>query len=223
MSDEIRVCIDRLPPPKTPGGRLALIKANCWQGGEAIAISFMDGQPALWDRVKTHARTWQKYTNLSLFFRQTDDTQIRISFKQKGSWSHIGTACRTVPKNEPTMNFGWLTPESSDDEVRRVVLHEFGHALACIHEHQNPAGGIKWNKQAVYDYFSGEPNYWTKEQIDHNLLETYDKDMTAFTKLDPKSIMMYPIDRRLTEDGLEVGWNRDLSDTDKDFIFEMYP
>ena len=92
MSDEIRVCIDRLPPPKTPGGRLALIKANCWQGGEAIAISFMDGQPALWDRVKTHARTWQKYTNLSLFFRQTDDTQIRISFKQKGSWSHIGTA-----------------------------------------------------------------------------------------------------------------------------------
>ena len=48
------------------------------------------------------------------------------------------------------MNYGWLTPESAQDEVRRVVLHEFGHALGLIHEHQNPkGGGIEWNRDAV--------------------------------------------------------------------------
>ena len=29
------------------------------------------------------------------------------------------------------MNFGWLTPSSSDDELQRVVLHEFGHFTAA--------------------------------------------------------------------------------------------
>ena len=47
------------------------------------------------------------------------------------------------------MNYGWLTPDSDDDELRRVVLHEFGHALGLIHEHQNPEGGIEWNEPAV--------------------------------------------------------------------------
>jgi len=29
-----------------------------------------------------------------------------------------------------------------------TVLHEFGHALGLIHEHQNPAsGGFKWNRE----------------------------------------------------------------------------
>jgi len=44
----------------------------------------------------------------------------------------------------PTMNFGWLNEDSDEDEYSRVVLHEFGHSLSCIHEHQHPANGIPW-------------------------------------------------------------------------------
>ncbi|WP_437321271.1 matrixin family metalloprotease [Sorangium sp. So ce385] len=41
------------------------------------------------------------------------------------------------------MNFGWLTLESTQADVESVVLHEFGHALGLIHEHQHPENGIK--------------------------------------------------------------------------------
>ncbi len=47
---------------------------------------------------------------------------------------------------------GWLEPDTPNDEYRRVVLHEFGHALGGIHEHQSPASGvIPWDKPKVYE------------------------------------------------------------------------
>ena len=33
----------------------------------------------------------------------------------------------------------------------RVILHEFGHALALVHEHQNSALSIQWNETAVIE------------------------------------------------------------------------
>ena len=33
---------------------------------------------------------------------------------------------------------------------RPTVLHEFGHALGLIHEHQSPfKGGFEWNREEV--------------------------------------------------------------------------
>jgi hypothetical protein len=221
--DDIRACIDRLPPPPSRDERMALVKGAKWQPGDAIVVSFVDGDTALQHRVKTYAQAWTRHANLRLYFRQDPRADIRISFKQRGSWSHLGTFCRRIPADQPTMNFGWLRSDSSDDEVSRVVLHEFGHALGCIHEHQHPESGIRWKKQAVYDYYAGPPNHWTPAQVDRNLFQTYDKTLTLYSLPDPASIMMYPIDPRFTEDGFSVGLNRELSATDRDFIRTMYP
>jgi hypothetical protein len=223
MAEVIKVCIDRRPPPKTDAERLALVTGSKWQPGDAIRVVFMDGDPAVQEKVKRVAETWTKLANVKFYFVQDPKADIRISFNQRGSWSYIGRGCLDVPSDEPTMNYGWLTPESTDDEVRRVVLHEFGHALACIHEHQNPAGGINWNKPAVYAYFAGPPNSWPKERVDQNLFATYSKDLTSYSALDRNSIMMYPIPKEFTLDGFEVGLNTDLSGTDKEFIRQMYP
>ena len=113
------------------------------------------------------------------------------------------------------MNLGWLD--------NAVVLHEFGHAIGLGHEHQNPVGGIQWNKPAVYAELAGPPNFWPPEVVDHNLFNTYSREQTIGTDLDPLSIMMYPIDQNWTLNDFSVGFNPDLSAVDKAFVAELYP
>jgi serralysin len=206
--------------------RAGLVKDSKWTGGDVISISFIDGDPGVQDKVKAVALSWvsPELANLPFAFRKdTTDTLIRISFQNPGSWSVIGTSCRQVPKVQPTMNFGWLTPSSNDDEIRRVVLHEFGHALGLIHEHQNPGGAIQWNRDAVIRDLSGPPNNWPLEVIEHNMFEPYAAAESNYTKLDEKSIMMYPIPANWTSNGFTVGLNSDLSGVDRTFIHAQYP
>jgi serralysin len=119
------------------------------------------------------------------------------------------------------MNYGWLTPASPDDVLQRVVLHEFGHALGLIHEHQNPKGAINWNRDAVIRDLSGPPNNWDLAKIEHNMFRKYE-DVTA-TNADSTSIMMYPIPKAWTLDGFSAGLNGSLSQDDRDLIRSVYP
>lgn len=206
--------------------RAALVKAAKWPAGSIISVSFLDGIDSVKNRVQQVAKRWaaQGMANLRLVFQDNTDSLIRISFKARGSWSVLGTACKQITdKSKPTMNYGWLTESSTDDQVKRVVLHEFGHALGLIHEHQNPAGGIKWNRDAVIRDLSGPPNDWDLQTIEHNMFKTIDANESNFTTLDPASIMMYPLPATWTTDGFSVGLNSDLSAKDKKFIRQQYP
>lgn len=223
MSEPLRVCVDRERQPPEKGLRLALVKGSLWPAGMTIRIHFMDGDPGVHQRVATAAGEWMQHANIDLLFGAGPEAEVRISFAIGGSWSHVGTDALRVPHERPTLNLGWLTPATLEPELRRVVLHEFGHMLGCIHEHQNPAGGIPWNRQAVYDYYGGPPNNWDQQKIDHNVFETYAEDLTCHTSVDRDSIMMYPIPSAFTTNGYSVGLNTELSQQDKSFIAEMYP
>ncbi|MFD1611156.1 M12 family metallopeptidase [Sphingomonas tabacisoli] len=204
--------------------KAALVKSSKWAPGSNIRIAFLDGTAQQKALVKQYAVEW--ITNLAnLKFSWVNDpaqSDIRISFKYPGSWSVIGTTCKTVPKNQATMNFGWLTPTVTPAEARRVILHEFGHAVGLIHEHQNPKGGIHWNKQAVIDDLSGPPNNWDLPTIQHNMFDAYAASEINGTKLDKDSIMLYPIPISWTTDGFSAGLNGQLSATDKTFIKQQY-
>lgn len=209
-------------PARSPM-RMALVTGRKWKNGRTLRVSFMGGDSYVRDKVKDFAVGWSEHANLIFEFGSDPDAEIRVAFTQgEGSWSWIGTEGLVIPKNEATMNLGWLTRGTANDEYSRVVLHEFGHAIGCLHEHQNPAASIKWNRQAVYRYYMGPPNSWSKEDVDTNLFDTYARDKTQFTDFDAKSIMVYAIPPEHTTDGYNVSTNSKLSQTDIQFISTAY-
>src|SRR5207253_8077324 len=130
-------------------------------------------------KVEHYAHTWEQFANIKFVFGNDPNAEVRIAFDpSSGSWSYIGTDVLTIPAGQPTMNYGWLTPTTDDTEYSRVVIHEFGHTLGCIHEHQNPAGGIKWNKAQVMHDLMGPPNNWSADQVENNMFRRYGRNIT---------------------------------------------
>lgn len=199
-------------------------KGKQWKVGEVIDIYFIfeDGDSNKYKRevsnyVKEVASEWEKYGNFK--FNWVDDvskSDIRISFREElGAWSYIGTDALFIPKHEATMNLGWLDSA--------VVLHEFGHMLGLLHEHQNPKGGLEWNEEVVKRELSGPPNNWDEETIYHNVLRKIPLSSTNGTAFDPRSIMLYFFPGRWTKSGKGTHRNYDLSETDKAYIAQLYP
>lgn len=221
------------PPPLVirPGQaihpvEIALFAGKKWANRRKVGIKFLDGTKTQKAKTQKYAEVWEQFASINFDFNAGAKAEIRISFKEKGSWSALGTDCliaSAFPKSKPTMNYGWLKDDSDETEWRRVVLHEFGHALAAIHEHQNPSGGIKWNLKEVYRVFSGPPNNWTKQQIDFNIVQKYSLDQLNSTKYDSKSIMLYGFPGSLIVGGVGTQNNTDVSATDKSFIAATYP
>jgi hypothetical protein len=141
---------------------------------------------------------------------------VRIAFLDDGAWSYIGTDSLNIPADQPTMNFGWL------DEG--VILHEFGHMLGMIHEHQNPRNNpIQWNKPVVNAALSGSPNFWDQATIDHNMYAQYDVSQINGSSLDPQSVMLYSFPATWTVNGFHTDPNDTLSAVDKEFAKRVYP
>ncbi len=153
----------------------AVLRSKLWKPGRTLHVTFLDGHPVVQTKVESYAHIWSQYANITFAFGFDLNAEIRISFKDEGSWSAIGTDAlieEYYPPNTPTMNYGWLTPDSPEKDYSSVMLHEFGHALGMIHEHQNPANPIQWNEQVVIAALSGPPNFWDKQTVHSNLYTT---------------------------------------------------
>ncbi|WP_112238890.1 zinc metalloprotease [Kribbella monticola] len=204
--------------------RMAIETGRMWSAGRVLRLGFLGGDPAVWAKVATIAQEWTRHARIT--FEVVDDphvAEVRIAFDPGAAWSLIGTEALGVRADAATMNLGRLTSKSPDDLYRRVVLHEFGHTLGCVHEHSSPKAGIPWDLRAVYQYYARPPNTWTPEQVDLNVIKKYSVSQTRSTEFDPASIMIYPIPGALTGGKYSVDWNVALSDLDRSFIGQHYP
>lgn len=193
--------------------------------------------------VKTYI---QPYVGIELNFI-TDvskgmECDVRITFDPDvGSYSLIGTDCldkKSGVVGEST-NIGWIdapdnfkfTYQGQEYKIPPgasnltgggglkggTILHEFGHILGMIHEHQNPFGiPFHWNKEEIIKIFSGAPNYWDQETITENFFIEYE-DVGVYngSKFDPNSIMKYSFG-----DGIQI-LDRNKYDTFDKYIIAV--
>jgi hypothetical protein len=201
-------------------GRVRAIspRGKTWMNGSTLRVRFMGGAAAEQAVARTQAAWWAQVANLRFEFNDAPDAEIRISFDPNdGAWSYIGTDCRSIPRNEATMNLGFLDGGTA--------AHEFGHAIGLAHEHQNPAGGIQWNEEVVIREMAKSPNFWDAETTRHNILRKYTADQINGTQFDPDSVMLYFFPASWTLNGIATAANEVLSTMDKLFVAgaKMYP
>jgi hypothetical protein len=157
--------------------------------------------------------------------RDRSEAELRIGFQTgDGSYSTVGRDALSVGLGRRTMNFGWDLTAPGE---RATALHEIGHALGLLHEHQNPFAGIHWDDEAVYDDLAGPPNFWGRDKTYFNILRKLDPDEVNGSVWDPLSIMEYPFSAGLV---LEPEQFRSgvrplgtLSPADKEFVLRWYP
>ena len=203
-----------------------VIQKDCLWPKRTIIVQFLGTDSEEVNTIKSYVREcameWEKYANVKFEFLdgmtpEVSQGDIRISFEENGECK---TGMNTVPR---TMN---LPPKALMDSCRAIpcILHEFGHALGCLHEHSSPDANISWNKERVYQYYCNEPKpQLSRQGVDTNVLRTYTTDAVLHSKFDPESIMMYDIPAAFVLDNRPLIWKGTLSQTDKEFIGTMYP
>lgn len=229
MGETMKICHDRLLPQDVAqphhtmrvgdgATRAIIVFKKLWVNGSTLRVRFLSGTPAQQAKAREQAGWWTPHANLRFDFNDAPDAEIRIAFDPSdGAWSYIGTDCLSIPRNQPTMNLGFLDGGTA--------AHEFGHAIGLAHEHQNPKGGIIWNEEVVLRDLSGPPNNWTPDEIRHNVLEKYAADQIRGTAFDPDSIMLYFFPDSWVKNGKGTKANEVLSATDQSFIAsaQAYP
>src|SRR5688572_13852372 len=161
-ADNLKICFDRIIPDldsqplsSTTDFRAAMMAIKRWpEDRRTLHCRFLNGDEKQRKKVEAKAHLWEMHANVKFNFvaSASVDAEIRISFSlNAGSWSALGTDALNsyFLLHEPTMNYGWLTADTDDRECERVVLHEFGHVLGLIHEHQSPKAKLDWKKKEV--------------------------------------------------------------------------
>lgn len=210
--------------------KAAVSVGNLWDPGSTIRVGFLDSDPWYHEQVKTHLTGWTDAVNLHFEFVPANDpsADVRVTFAYNRVYdSLLGRDAhdRVKGQGDYTMRLG-IDPQHAPDMINFYVLHEFGHVLGLVHEHQSPgAAAIDWNERAVIDYYLRTNPSWTEDVVRNNILTRliYKAQVQNFTAFDADSVMLYPIPEGLANNVTRPGFNTQLSASDRRFCEMLYP
>ena len=237
--------LESLSPKKL---RAALLKSVVWpENKKVITVGFIRDNNYSERKAKWVQESVEKYIvnggidkngnptrlirlNFQWDYQPVYNADIRITFDpSKGAYSALGSGSLSFPRNECTMNLGWL---DTVDEISgrkeskgkaTVVIHEFGHALGMIHEHNRQDAALPWNCDAVRNWLRGPPNSWCDEQIDSNVFSPVPMMQLDASEYDAKSIMHYYFPPNFFIPNVKMPYNTELSYLDKIWLAKTYP
>jgi hypothetical protein len=248
-----------------------------WKPGATVRIAFLDGDRSLHSNIELAVGQIAEECNLVLDFGRDPATgeyrrwsesdtehaaEIRVSFDQGGYWSLVGTDSTDVLIGGPGSPAGGgpgqrsLNLEGFAEELpsdwEGTTRHEFLHALAFHHAHQNLRGPcaeeFRWEddpgyqptqdergvfvpdgqgrRPGIYTYLAGAPNRWSRSRVDFNLRTNVSDDVVV-GPFDTDSVMLYAFDSFFYKSDpspcAPTGNGIDLSDGDRRGLALLYP
>jgi serralysin len=194
-----------------------------WKCGQTLRIGFYDGDSFQQIKTKQYAKEWTVWANLEFLFVSEAPYDIYIGFTTPGqNHSLLGTISQRAAgasNPSPSMQLGDVRQGTDEARIRSLVLHEFGHALGLLHEHQNLNNAMSWDYDAVYAAYS----HVSKDVVDQNILATTSGRLFRKNKMDKESVMMYEFPSSLLTNGRGTQNNFKLSDMDKACMLYRYP
>ena len=196
---------------------------NAAWGRNTLTVGFKElgGHEAEQQEVMDAVKIWEACCAVHFQFVNTCCTDIFISFEGGINESLIG---RRVEKlNEVSMYLA-LRPQDSRAEHKRLILHEFGHAMGFLHEHQvNDGNPFVFDTLRVIDFYHQPPNKWEPQQTINNVIARYRDNEIRGTRYDSLSIMCYSFPGWLLKGRTKnTPDNYILSDSDKYYARQVY-
>lgn len=207
-----------------------------WPLGKKITVAFLEDcdHPNLKVKeiIKGIAHSWTEEANIGFHFIEDnndqtnpDEADVRIQFLKTMTYSLVGRKFKA--KGQATMNFA-ISHTHTEEEIKRKVLHEFGHVLGFRHEHSSPKSPLKFNRDEVITHYERRLSQVkdrrnVKQWVEKNIFRKENTETTMASDFDSLSIMMYEIYPAWTDSKKLIPLPMDLSETDKKMVQELYP
>lgn len=190
-----------------------------WPAGQRLIVAVYGGRYEVWRDVSAIADEWSKYANVVFDFgldAKTNTARMWDPSDPKPNFAHIRIR---LDIDSPNIRYSAVGREATLPEFstgsmvlggiaarhgtwtaidRGDILHEFGHALGFLHEHQRPECASEFRRTpgphgepTIFDIYKSQFN-WDRGQVETNLFvsATY---KTSFTgKPQKKSLFNYP-------------------------------
>lgn len=211
-----------MQPAQQRNARMVAPPELYWPNGSTLRIAFINNPSAsVKKKIIDTASQWLEHINLKFNFVDGKEGDIRITTDTQEWSSYPGISAQQAAQNEPTMKLA-INDDTTEREYVTNVLHEFGHMLGAVHEHQHPQADIPWDKPKAYAYYQ-KLTGWTTEQVDQFVFTRYPEEGFSFTPYDTKSIMHYPVPNEITLGDWAVEQSDRLSANDIAHMSKAYP